>query len=326
MNTQPIRVTDSDIYIESRYFCNKDNTSANKEILADILAKHYRGQDITVLAGDGENHLASGLMTLIAEFCAIFDIDYDKVTFETHDATLTEPFNFRHLPLGLFLSTGRLIPEFERNLVDPKFVGTAIGRFTPTRLRLAYELDQAFPDDTYMVFQGKTWFNGEPFQEIYKTEIEWFRNANFNHDIASPSPIGAVGFDLACANYPNIWNQYQIEAVIETDPVSNFWFTEKTAKCLATGKPFVLINGYRSLARLREMGFFTYGSVIDESYDECYLPTQRIEAVVNSLKTLYNSKDRDAQIQQMYEIARKNQDIYRQYVKDQETTNVQSKI
>ena len=326
MNNQSIQITDSDIYIDSRYFSNKDNTSANKEVLADLLAKNYRKQKITVLAGDGENHLASGLLTLMAEFCAIFNIPLEDVTFETHDHTLTEPFNFRHLPLGLFLRTGRLIPEFDQKLNDPKFVGTVIGRFTPTRLRLAYELDQAFPNDNYMIFQGRTWYNGEAFQDIYKSEMTWFQNKTFDSDIISPSPIGAVGFDLACANYPNIWNKYQIEAVIETDPVSNFWFTEKTAKCLASGKPFVLINGWRSLAKLREMGFFSYGSVLDESYDDCYLPTQRIDAIVNSLKTLYNSVDRTEKIQQMYEIAQKNQVIYQQYVKSQENTNVQSKI
>lgn len=314
---QPITVTDNEIRIRAQYFSTKDNSCVNKEILQDVLSNHYRGQPVVIEAHDGEHIRASGFLGLMAEFSMIFKMPMNSITVETHDIGLTSPFEFKHLPLGLFLGANKYIPDFERNLEGAKFIGLAVGRFTPVRLRLAYELDRAFPNDTYMIFQGRPWSDMNPFKEMYQTEMDWFINKQFDYDIKTNSPLGAVGFDDAYRNYPNIWNQYQIEAVIETDPVSDFWFTEKTAKCLATGKPFVLVNGFNSLEQLRSMGFFTYGAVLDESYDREPTPTCRINAIVKSLKELYNSPDRDKRIQQMYSIAQKNIDIYQQYVKDQ---------
>ena len=317
MNEQAVTVLNDRITIRSQYFSLKDNTCTNKEWLQDILSKHYQGQSVYVEARDGENIRASGFLGLLDEFSIIFKIPPEQIFVETHDTNLESPFEFTHLPLGLFLGANKYIPAFERNLEEAKFIGCAIGRFTPTRLRLAYELDLAFPKDNFMIFQGRNCNIDSAFAELYRNEIDWFSQKKFDLDIVTNSPIGAVGFDSAYSNYPNIWNCYQIEVVIETDPVSDFWFTEKTAKCLATGKPFVLVNGYRSLQKLKDMGFETFQTEIDESYDESYTPTQRIDAIVNSLKELYTNKHRQDTIKQMYDIAQLNQEHYKTYVTSQ---------
>lgn len=317
MSEQAITINDTEIFIRAEFFYRNDNTCAHKDILADMFSTQYTGQRIRVRANDGENLIASGLLTLIYEFTQLLDIDPGMVTVETHDTKLEQPFVFEHLPLGIFLGANKFIPEFERKLDNPKFVGLVIGRFSIDRLRLAYELDQAFAGNTYMIFQGRPWSDMTPFKNLYQQEMAWFTDKQFDSDIAVASPVGSVGFDQAYSNYPNIWNRYQIEVVAETDAVSSFWFTEKTAKCLATGKPFVLLNGNSTLARLREMGFETFDSVIDESYDQEYLPTKRTGAIVNSLKDLYNSTDRSEKIAKMYEIAERNQEHYKKYVRDQ---------
>lgn len=317
MSEQAITVTDDEIFIRAQYLYRNDNTCAHKDIMADVFSKQYKGQRIRIRANDGENLIASGILTLIYEFTQLLDIEPELVTVETHDTKLDQPFQFEYLPLGLFLGANKFIPEFERQLDNPKFAGLVVGRFSIDRLRLAYELDQAFPNDTYMIFHGRPWSDFKPFRELYQQETDWLVNKQFDSDILATSPVGSVGFDQAYRNYPNIWNRYQIEVVAETDTVSGFWFTEKTAKCLATGKPFVLLNGHRTLERLRDMGFETFGSVIDESYDEKYLPTHRTEAIVNSLKELYNSLDKAEKIAEMYRIAERNQEHYKKYVKDQ---------
>ena len=125
--------------------------------------------------------------------------------------------------------------------------------------------------------------------------------------------MGAVGFDDSYRNYPNIWNQYQIEVVSETDSVSDFWFTEKTANCLATGKPFALVSGQYSLHRLRNMGFTTFESVLDESYDTEPTPYKRITRLTDALNELYNSPDRSDRIQELYRLAKQNISLYWQY-------------
>lgn len=317
MTQQAIEVTKDKILIRSQYFNTKDNSCVNKEWLQDVLSNYYTDQQIIIEATDGEHIRASGFLGLMAEFSMIFRIPMSEVLVRTHDTSLTSPFEFEYLPLGLFLGADKFIPEFDKNLKDAKFVGCAIGRFTPVRLRLAYELDQAFPNDNYMIFQGRPWSDMNPFKDLYQKETEWFTNKQFDHDISTTSPIGSVGYEEAYRNYPNIWNQYQIEVIAETDPVSDFWFTEKTAKCLATGKPFLLVNGFHSLETLKSMGFFTYSTAIDERYDVEATPTQRIHKIVESLKELYNSKDREKRIKKMYDMAEKNIEIYHQYVKKQ---------
>lgn len=64
--------------------------------------------------------------------------------------------------------------------------------------------------------------------------------------------------------------------------------TEKTFKAIALEMPFVLIAPANSLEYLREYGFKTFGSVLDESYDQETNDIQRTEKVTKLLKDLDN--------------------------------------
>lgn len=60
-----------------------------------------------------------------------------------------------------------------------------------------------------------------------------------------------------------LWN-------IITESVGEYpyaYFTEKTWKAILTKRPFVLLGGFASLKQLKSMGFRTFDSWIDESYD-----------------------------------------------------------
>ena len=73
------------------------------------------------------------------------------------------------------------------------------------------------------------------------------------------------------------------------------------------------------------MGFETFSSVIDESYDQELTPTNRVYAIVKSLKELYNSSNKSEKINKMYQIAERNQEHFKKYATKQ-GSNVQSKI
>jgi len=317
MSKQAVTVTETEIVIIAEYFALKDNTCANKEWLLDIFSTHYTDQLITVNADDGENLTASGFLEFLETICEIFNIDKKSVVINTHNPQLTEPFTFKFKTLAVFISANRMIPAIEKDITQARFVGTIIGRFTPTRMRLAYELDQAFPNDNFTIFQSRHWWYHEPFISLYPKEQAWFANKKFDSDLVSSARSGRIPPDDAFHSYPNCWNQYQIEIVCETDPFGDFWFTEKLAKPLSTGKPFLLVSGLGSLARLREMGIETFSSVIDESYDQAPTPTKRICAIVNSLQMLYNDTTRSEKIAQMYRIAERNQEHYKKYAKSQ---------
>jgi hypothetical protein len=317
MSKQAITITETDIVILAEHFAIKDNTCANKEWLLDIFSTYYTNQRITVNADDGENLTASGFLEFLETVCEIFKINKKSIVINTHDPRLTDSFTFNIKPLGVFVSANKLIPTFEKDILQARFVGTIIGRFTPTRMRLAYELDQAFPGDNFTIFQSRHWWYHEPFAEIYQKEQEWFANRIFDTDLVSTARSGRIPPDDAFQSYPNCWNQYQIEVVCETDPFGDFWFTEKTAKPLATGKPFMLVSGVGSLERFKEMGIETFNSVIDETYDQESTPTKRIQAIVNSLQMLYNDANRSEKIAKMYQIAERNQEHYKKYAKSQ---------
>lgn len=72
-------------------------------------------------------------------------------------------------------------------------------------------------------------------------------------------------------------------------------FTEKTAKALVAGRLFVLFGGPHDLKRLRRLGFKTFGSVIDESYDEITDDYQRWQAAWRVVEWLCQQNPGDIQ-------------------------------
>ena len=311
-NMTAITITDQEFYIQAQYFVHKDWSVTNKELLLDIFATHYQGQSVRIYVHDGENIRFSGFVDFVKYIAAAFDIATDTITWETHDDYIY-PFGYKKLVPGIFCSTGRHIPEFVQDLSNACFVGTVLGRFNPTRLRLAYELDRAFPNDNYTIFQPK---HSEavrllyPAADLYTQELAWLEQKQFAQDLVCRHQNGNVDWQPSCAAYPNIWNRYQIEIISETDAMSSFWVTEKTARCLATGKPFVLLAGTGALNNLRSMGFNTFGGVLDETYDQAVTPTERIHAIIKSLQPLQNNT---TAIEELYSIAKTNIEIYQHY-------------
>jgi hypothetical protein len=66
----------------------------------------------------------------------------------------------------------------------------------------------------------------------------------------------------------NIYNQTAYTVIAETCWQNDFaFFTEKTSKPIMARRLFVMFAGWGYLASLRQLGFKTFGDIIDESYD-----------------------------------------------------------
>lgn len=316
MKEQGITVTESEIVILGQFFVHKDYSITRKDILLDIMANRYAGQHVVVRLWDGENTDFSGFETFIKFICDKVGIPYTSVTFESHSPNIAD-FNSVQLKLGIFISVNQYLPtDFDRDLSGAKFAGSLLGRYTLNRLRLAYELDQSFPNDTFITFQPDVNFikqQLEHFNTQYHDELDWIETKVFDKDLTSSHYMGMIDWYDACRSYGNVWNKYQIEVVSETDSIDNFWFTEKTANCLATGKPFVLVSGQYSLHRLREMGFVTFNSVLNEAYDGARTPYDRIKQLTSALDQLYNSPSRAEELKELYRLASQNIELYRNY-------------
>jgi len=84
-----------------------------------------------------------------------------------------------------------------------------------------------------------------------------------------------------------IMNASWYSVVGETIADNNcFFVTEKTAKPMMAGRPFIVLSGKHTLQHLRSIGFKTFDGVIDESYDEIDDKEERVIAAFHSFKKL----------------------------------------
>ena len=304
------------ITIDLRKIIHKDYSVHYLPILEDQLTLYYTGQELCFCAVDGDNVKLPALVEWIKSIQYAFVIPNDNICFISVSPSLPQ---WRWIPFYLeaFEHVVNLLEcyNIDIELNQAKFVGVlAASRWSPVRMRMCYELDKAFPDDAFITYK----MSKDQLilvEQHYQKEIEWANNRKFNNDILSGN--NAIDFRDAVREYTKIWNQFQIEIICETDEYQNQWFTDKTAKCLSTGKPFLLLSGQHSLQNLRHLGFFTFDQWIDESYDQCVLPGQRINAIINSLQKLYLSPKKPLMICQMYKHAKQNIDAYHKYVQSQ---------
>jgi len=104
-----------------------------------------------------------------------------------------------------------------------------------------------------------------------------------------------------------------LETHFDADGSGGAFLTEKTFKCIKHGHPFVLFAPAGSLASLRRMGYRTFDTVLDNSYDHIADNTQRYLAVIATIRklllvdptTLYNSCVRDLEHNQALFLASK---------------------
>jgi len=303
------------------YPYNTGLTIQFKHIFTDWIANYYTGQDIHINASDGENLMESGMLSFLDRLCDEFDIPKSRVVLQTHNRyTGYDQFSYQLTNLGIFCSAAEYLKQsFEQNLFartpDARFVGVLCGLGKTYRVRFLHELDRAFGDDAFLIYRPNrdlltTQYRNHS-QHGFDDIVEWLSNKKFEGD---QSLIPGYGhWQTVYQTYHQVWKKYEIEIIFETDSCGTGFFTEKTARCLATGKPFLLLEGPGSLQLLRNYGFHTFSEVIDESYDQ-FTGHKRIQAMMGSLKELYHNPDRKLRIDRMYEISQINISAYKKYV------------
>ncbi len=84
-----------------------------------------------------------------------------------------------------------------------------------------------------------------------------------------------------------IYNKTAYSLVCETNYSNHYvFYTEKTVKPILARRLFVPLSHQYYLAMLRELGFRTFGEIIDESFDEVEPITQRHEMALEQLRWL----------------------------------------
>jgi hypothetical protein len=88
-------------------------------------------------------------------------------------------------------------------------------------------------------------------------------------------------------NINKFYNSHSLEIVAEYSYTKRY-FSEKTAKPLLAGMPFMTVAAKGQLDYLRSMGFITYSDYLDESYDSEDSLEKRIEIITKNLFDLAN--------------------------------------
>lgn len=201
---------------------------------------------------------------------------------------------------------------------DAKLFGAAYGRFMPSRLLMAHFLTTQFPNDSFVIFQpGQDFveFEMAPGGELFKNAVAWAETRTHYENLESQFN-GCVSSLECLPVYHKLFGRYRIEIVIETNTYSEGWFTEKTAKCLAAGKPFLLYGTFGQIERLREMGFRTFGDYIDERYDCENDSDIRFDKICAAATAIHGHHHRDQLLDALDSIAQWNRDHYQEIIKD----------
>jgi hypothetical protein len=126
-------------------------------------------------------------------------------------------------------------------------------------------------------FYARDYFIFEPGTELIDPLIgtcDWVRYQGHQCHLSQVMPV-------------DVYNQTAYSIVAETDADNSLsFFSEKTAKPLIARRLFVAFTGYKFLSNLRELGFQTFGSVIDESYDDIFNSRERYQVAFDQVRRL----------------------------------------
>ena len=136
----------------------------------------------------------------------------------------------------------------------------------------------------------------------------WYNNQLDLESVFNMLPITAE-FDYFKNNDWSVGNAVYYESsfgsvVSETyiDENYNAFFTEKIFKPIAFGHPFLLFSSAGALSKLKELGFETYPTIFDESYDTIESPQQRFEFLLRQVLCICDRPINE--LQEIYDIVK----------------------
>jgi hypothetical protein len=204
---------------------------------------------------------------------------YTKLSLDSLDPYSTKPKTFDIL-LGQPRAHRDLIYNFvnENNLND--------------HVLLSY-----MQDPTSIQQQDATGWLSEPGVELPE---QGFRN--------TITPIVYQGRNMSMSQVVpiSVYNQTAYTLVTETNYADHYvFFTEKIVKPILARRLFLVLGGRYYLRTLRELGFQTFGGIIDESYDTVENYQQRARLLGEQIKYLI-SEDQQTVLDQITPIVEHN--------------------
>lgn len=151
-------------------------------------------------------------------------------------------------------------------------------RGTVFRLMIAKHIYENHRDSSLISYQESGVIVDKQMSGYYQHLIDW---ANQHTPIIYDQLFPGRDYTLEMVvgtRHP--YEDYFMEIVCETDVLGTSWLTEKTVKNLYIGKPFVVMSGPGTLAKLHQLGFKTFSPWFDESYDLIENHHTRLQAIL----------------------------------------------
>jgi hypothetical protein len=236
-------------------------------------------------------------------FCnGIWDTDYHQFGI---DYVLIQSFFFLYMMADAYTSPNRfcyyLDKSYNFDCEKPYSFVSTVGNVRNKRTIFVEKLTQSLADKKFILR-----YSGVDYGELSDhLDVIKFTPGEFDPYInIFPKHYHTVSQSLPMAMY----NTARFNIVVETDIAwqNSFFLTEKTIKVLLTGMPFVSVATPNFLANIRALGFETYHSLWDESYDQEHDWLKRFDKIVDLCNNLCDF-DWDSHRDQLEKIKHKNQ-------------------
>lgn len=277
---------DGNLLVNMDVICDRRYHILGVDELMYEIGRRGRDKTLIFLFQDGANIEYSGAYDIVQQSIRQLELTPDRcVVFYPGEiavpgATVVDNQSYQSWELHsrqLLLHVPLAQPVFNKHFC------ALYARFNLYRLKLARHLRTQHADKSIVAFNNTRVNYGVRFLDEFNDDYSWAKEnlpirLDGNDDTINQAD-GFIGYQSALSNIENLYQQYFIEIVSETDPHSNVFFTEKTTKNFWLGKPFLLYSGAGSLATLRKKGYATFGPYIDESYDAMENDFDRLTAI-----------------------------------------------
>jgi hypothetical protein len=157
----------------------------------------------------------------------------------------------------------------------------------PHRTFVATAVEQHRLQDQFVLTYGGKWNNNEFYAKDY---FIWEEGCEPEDKIIGTADwVRYHGHQCHLSQVipQQVYNDTAYSIVAETDHDNTLsFYSEKTAKAFIARRLFVAFSGYKFLQNLRQLGFKTFDSVIDESYDLIQHDADRYTAAFEQVRRL----------------------------------------
>jgi hypothetical protein len=157
---------------------------------------------------------------------------------------------------------------FSKFLIKEELVRDNLVAINLSRNNVNEAENRGFKDTLIDIETTDDWFYNKNLLDLWRdVPLEYHRHPSIDDDVDATNLtfLNKAAFNITS------------ETVFEHPYVHP---TEKTTQALLSKRPFIMIGPCGSLQHLRDRGFKTFHSIINESYDKIEDPNKRLEAVM----------------------------------------------